>query len=66
MQRFLDRDVDHRRRRRSAAPMPLAGRAPDDFARVELDDGFAIALRPAASGGNDQRSSDVDGGASLE
>ncbi|MNN76735.1 hypothetical protein D3C81_1931430 [compost metagenome] len=35
-------------------PVFVAGRAPDDVACTNLDDGLAFALCPAAAGGDDQ------------
>src|SRR6476660_4735468 len=52
---FLDGDVRHCRRRRRAVPMTMVGRAPQDVARVDLDDRPAFALRPALAGRDDQR-----------
>src|ERR1700712_5793197 len=49
-----DGDVGHGCRRRRAMPMTMAGRAPDDVADVEFDDGAAFALRPAFSGSHDE------------
>ena len=55
VQRLLDRDVRHRRRRRRAVPVLLAGREPDHVARPDLLDRPAPALRPAEPSGHDQR-----------
>src|SRR3569833_2178810 len=33
-------------------PVLMAGRAPNDVARVDLHDGFAFALRPTLAGNN--------------
>jgi hypothetical protein len=53
---FLDdRDMRHRGGCRRAVPMLFAGRTPDDIAGPDFLFGFAPALRPAASGGDDQR-----------
>jgi hypothetical protein len=35
-------------------PVLVAGRAPDDVAGPDLDDGFALALGPATAGGDDE------------
>ena len=45
----------HRGRRRSAVPVLLAGREPDDVAGADLLDRPALALRPADTRGHDQR-----------
>ena len=42
-------------RRRSAMPVLLPGREPDHVARPDLLDRSALALHPAAAGGDDQR-----------
>ena len=55
-----------RRGRRRAVPVLLAGREPDDVAGPDLLDRAALALRPAAAGGDDQRLAErmrVPGGA---
>src|SRR5262245_4785499 len=54
LDRFLDGDMRHRRRRRCAVPVLLAGRKPDHVARPDLLDRAALALRPAAAERDDQ------------
>jgi hypothetical protein len=54
IQRFLDRDVRHRRRRCRTMPMLVARGASDYIACADLDDRLAFALRPAAARGDDQ------------
>ena len=44
----------HGGRRRGAVPVLLAGRKPDDVAGPDFLDRAALALRPAAAGGDDQ------------
>lgn len=51
---FLYGDVGHRRGRRGTVPVALSGRAPDDVAGADLDDGLTLALCPAAPCGHDQ------------
>ena len=53
-QGFGDGDVSHRRGRRRAVPMPVAGRAADNVSRPDLGDRFAFRLGPATAGGDDQ------------
>src|SRR3954469_16971725 len=63
---FLDRDVAHRRRCRSAVPVLLARREPDDVARTDFLDLSAFTLHPAEAGRHDQRLAErmgVPGGA---
>src|SRR5580704_16222883 len=54
-ERFLNRDVRHRRRRRGTVPMLLARREPDDVTRPDFLDRAALPLHPADAGGHDQR-----------
>src|SRR5690348_6663517 len=54
VERFLDGDVGHRRGRRGAVPMAVAGRTPDRVAGADLLDRAVLALRPAAAGGDDE------------
>src|SRR5882672_7608253 len=51
---FHDGDMRHRRHRRCAMPMLLAGRAPDHIAGPDFLFGFAPTLRPAAAGRDEQ------------
>src|SRR3954471_10346087 len=51
---FLDRDVGHAGGGRGAVPVLLAGCEPDHVARPDLFHRYALALRPAAAGGDDQ------------
>ena len=55
VQRFLNGDMRHRGRRGRAMPMLLTGRKPDHIARPNFLDRTALTLRPAESGGDDQR-----------
>jgi hypothetical protein len=55
IQRFVNSDVSHRGRPRRAVPMLLVRREPDHIARPDFLDRFALALRPAKTGGDDQR-----------
>src|SRR5262249_60626159 len=52
--RFLDGDMRHRRRRCCPVPVLLPRRKPDHIAGPDLLDRPALALRPAASGRDDQ------------
>src|SRR4051794_8202437 len=52
---LLHRDVAHGRRRRGAMPMLLAGWEPNHIAGPDFLDRPALALHPAAAGGDDQR-----------
>jgi membrane protein YqaA with SNARE-associated domain len=52
---LLDRDMGHRGARGGAVPVLVAGRAPYHVAGADLDDRLALALGPAAAGGDDQR-----------
>ena len=54
VERFLNGDVRHGRGRCGAVPVFLARRKPDDVARVYFLDRAALALRPTATGGNNQ------------
>jgi hypothetical protein len=47
--RFLNGDVRHGNRWRSAVPMPHTGWKPDDFAGSDLLDGSTFDLHPAAA-----------------
>src|SRR3954454_10797582 len=51
---FLDGDVAHGRRRRSAVPVLLTWREPDDIAGPDLLDGTAFTLHPAETGHDEQ------------
>src|ERR1700690_1149209 len=55
VERLLNGDVGHRRGRGRTMPMPVVRRAPYDVACMDFDDRLTLALRPAASGGHDQR-----------
>ena len=55
VERFLNGDMRHGRGRRSTMPMLLARRDRDDIAGMDLLDRTALALRPTATGGDDQR-----------
>ena len=55
VQRFLNGDMRHRRRRGRAMPMLLTGRKPDHIAWPDFLDRAALTLRPAESGRDDQR-----------
>src|SRR5271156_461250 len=52
---FQNGNMRHRGGRRGAVPMLLAGRTPDYVAGPDFLFRFAPTLRPAASGGDDQR-----------
>jgi len=68
VQRFLNRDMSHRGRRRSAMPMLFTGRKPDHIAWPDFLDRAASALRPTKTGRNDQRLTEwmrMPGGAST-
>src|SRR5436190_18253352 len=54
VQRLLNGDMSHRGRRRSAVPMLLVRRKPDDIARPDFLDWSALALHPAATGCDNQ------------
>src|SRR6266508_6332740 len=54
VQRFLNGDVRHRRRRRCAMPMLQAGRKPDHITGPNFLDRPALALNPAAAGHDNQ------------
>jgi hypothetical protein len=54
VERFLDGDMRHRRRRRRAMPMLQTRRKPDDVPWPDLLDGPALALNPPETGGGDQ------------
>src|SRR3712207_283417 len=54
VQLLLDGDLAHGRGRRGAVPVLLARREPDHVTRADLPDRPALALGPAASGGDDQ------------
>src|SRR5437667_2016011 len=54
VQRLLNGDMRHRGRRRSAVPVLLAGRKPDDIAGPDFLDGSTPTLRRAQAGGDDQ------------
>nr|GEU28231.1 hypothetical protein [Tanacetum cinerariifolium] len=58
VERFLDRQVRHRRGGRRAVPVLVAGRAPDHVAGADLGDRTAFALGPAAAGRDQQRLAD--------
>lgn len=55
VERFLDSDVRHRRRRGGAVLVLVARRAPYDVACTDLYFRFALALRPTATCRDDQR-----------
>src|SRR5437016_1818754 len=55
VERLLNSDVRHPRRRRSSVPMPLVRRAPDDVARLNFHFGLPFTLHPAAAVRDDQR-----------
>ena len=68
VQRFLNRDMSHRGRRRSAMPMLFTGRKPDHITGPDFLDRAASALRPTKTGRNDQRLTEwmrMPGGAST-
>src|SRR4051794_12411417 len=50
VERLLDGDVRHGRRRRGPVPVPHAGREPDHVAGVDLLDRAPFLLDPAATG----------------
>ena len=54
VQRFLNRDVSYRGRRRRAVPVLLARWKPDDIAGLYFLNRPALALRPAAARCHDQ------------
>src|SRR5437016_1659394 len=54
VQRFLNGDVRHRGRRRSAVPMLLTGRKPNHIAWPDFLDRAALALRPSKARRDDQ------------
>src|SRR5436190_1377870 len=55
IERFLDGDVRHRRRRRRAVPVLLVRWKPYDVSGPDLVDGATGALHPTEAGGDDQR-----------
>ena len=55
VQRFLKRDVGHGRGRRGTVPVLLVRREQDDVAWPDFLDWAAVALHPAAAGGDNQR-----------
>src|SRR5215212_2399267 len=55
VERLLDGDVRHRRGRRRAVPVLLAGLEPDHVARADLLDRAALALGQARAEGDDER-----------
>src|SRR6266516_3960427 len=55
IERFLNGNVRHRGRRRSAVPMLLVRRKPDHIARSDFFDRSAPTLRPSKTRRNDQR-----------
>src|SRR5436853_7659091 len=55
VERFLNGDMRHRSRRRSAVPMLLVRRKPNDITGPDFLDRSAFALRPAKAGSDDQR-----------
>src|SRR4029453_13400723 len=55
IERFRNRDVRHRYGRRRAVPVLLAGREPNDIARLDLLDWPALTLREGAAARHDQR-----------
>ena len=55
VQRFLNGDMSHCGRRRSAVPMLLTGRKPDHIAWPDLLDRAVPTLRPTKAGCDDQR-----------
>ncbi len=54
VERFLNRDMGHGGGRRRAVPVLVTGRAPDHVTGADFDDRAALALGPAAPGGDDQ------------
>src|SRR5438093_11371767 len=55
VERFLNGDMRHRAARRSAVPMRLVRRKPNDITGPDFLDRSAFALRPAKAGSDDQR-----------
>src|SRR5579859_563436 len=55
VQRFLKRNVGHGRGRRGTVPVLLVRREQDDVAWPDFLDWAAVALHPAAAGGDNQR-----------
>src|SRR6266542_452099 len=55
VQRFLNGNVRHRGRWRSAVPMLFTRRKPDHIARPDFLDRSALALRPSKTRRDDQR-----------
>src|SRR5947208_13892563 len=55
VERFLNGNVRHGGRRRSAVPMLLVRRKPDHIARPDFFDRSAPTLRPSEAGRDDQR-----------
>ena len=67
VERFLNGNVRHRRRRRSAMPMFFVRRKPDDIAWPNFFDWAAPTLNPSKAGCDDQRLTEwmrMPGGAS--
>ena len=54
VERFLDRDMAHGRRRRGAVPVLLAGFERDHVTRADFFDCAALALNPAETGSDDE------------
>lgn len=54
VERFLHGNVRHRSCGGRAVPVLVAGRAPDDISRTNLDDRLAFALGPPAARCDDQ------------
>src|SRR5690348_16774858 len=54
VERFLDGDMRHRRRRRGAVPMLLARWTPDHITGPDFLDGFAPALGPTEASRDNQ------------
>src|ERR1700722_21004260 len=52
---LLDRDVAHRGSRRRAVPVLMPRRAPNHVPGSDFDDRLTLALRPTASGSDEQR-----------
>src|SRR6266550_2915922 len=68
VQRFLNGDMSHRSRRRSAVPMLLTRRNPGHIARPDFLDRTAPTLRPTKAGRDNQRLTEwmcMPGGAST-
>src|SRR5881396_2161809 len=68
IERFLNGDVRHRGRRRSAVPMLLVRRKPDNITRSDFFDRSAPTLRPSKPERDDQRLTErmrMPGGAST-